>query len=43
VKPLDESVIRDLQAERAWKPSSVNLALAAVDRFNRFLGLGRRT
>lgn len=26
--------------ERGWKPSSVNLALAAVDHFNRFLGLG---
>lgn len=25
---------------RGWKPSSVNLALAAVDHFNRFLGLG---
>ena len=31
---------RHLKAERGWKPSSVNLALAAVDHFNRFLGLG---
>jgi len=31
---------RWLKAERCWKPSSVNLALAAVDHFNRFLGLG---
>jgi len=31
---------RYLKAERGWKPSSVNLALAAVDHFNRFLGLG---
>ena len=31
---------RHLKLERGWKPSSVNLALAAVDHFNRFLGLG---
>ena len=31
------------KVDRGWKPSSVNLALAAVDHFNRFLGLGRRT
>lgn len=31
---------RHLKTERGWKPSSVNLALAAVDHFNRFLGLG---
>jgi site-specific recombinase XerD len=31
---------RYLKVERGWKPSSVNLALAAVDHFNRFLGLG---
>lgn len=31
---------RHLKAERGWKPASVNLALAAVDHFNRFLGLG---
>lgn len=31
---------RMLKVERGWKPSSVNLALAAVDHFNRFLGLG---
>lgn len=31
---------RCLKAERRWKPASVNLALAAVDHFNRFLGLG---
>jgi site-specific recombinase XerD len=31
---------RHLKADRGWKPSSVNLALAAVDHFNRFLGLG---
>jgi integrase len=31
---------RHLKGERGWKPSSVNLALAAVDHFNRFLGLG---
>jgi len=31
---------RCLKVERGWKPSSVNLALAAVDSFNRFLGLG---
>ena len=31
---------RLLKVERRWKPSSVNLALAAVDHFNRFLGLG---
>ena len=29
-----------MKVERGWKPSSVNLALAAVDHFNRFLGLG---
>jgi hypothetical protein len=31
---------RHLKTELGWKPSSVNLALAAVDHFNRFLGLG---
>ena len=31
---------RWLKGERRWKPASVNLALAAVDHFNRFLGLG---
>ena len=31
---------RHLKADQGWKPSSVNLALAAVDHFNRFLGLG---
>ena len=31
---------RHLKLERGWKPASVNLALAAVDHFNRFLGLG---
>jgi len=31
---------RYLKLERGWKPASVNLALAAVDHFNRFLGLG---
>ncbi len=31
---------RFLKVERGWKPSSVNLALAGVDSFNRFLGLG---
>lgn len=31
---------RHLKVERGWKPASVNLALAAVDHFNRFLGLG---
>ena len=31
---------RHLKTDRGWKPSSVNLALAAVDHFNRFLGLG---
>ncbi len=31
---------RNLKVDRGWKPSSVNLALAAVDHFNRFLGLG---
>jgi site-specific recombinase XerD len=31
---------RHLKLERRWAPSSVNLALAAVDHFNRFLGLG---
>jgi site-specific recombinase XerC len=31
---------RHLKIDRGWKPSSVNLALAAVDHFNRFLGLG---
>ncbi len=31
---------RHLKLEQAWKPASVNLALAAVDHFNRFLGLG---
>jgi site-specific recombinase XerD len=31
---------RHLKVECGWKPSSVNLALAAVDHFNRFLGLG---
>ena len=34
---------RHLKVERGWKPASVNLALAAVDHFNRFLGSGRRT
>jgi hypothetical protein len=29
-----------LKVEQGWKPASVNLALAAVDHFNRFLGLG---
>jgi hypothetical protein len=32
---------RHLKVDRGWKPASVNLALAAVDHFNRFLGLGR--
>ncbi|MGA2928271.1 MAG: tyrosine-type recombinase/integrase [Solirubrobacteraceae bacterium] len=31
---------RHLKVKRGWKPASVNLALAAVDHFNRFLGLG---
>lgn len=31
---------RYLKVDRGWKPSSVNLALSAVDHFNRFLGLG---
>jgi site-specific recombinase XerD len=31
---------RHLEVDRGWKPSSVNLALAAVDHFNRFVGLG---
>lgn len=31
---------RYLKLERGWAPSSVNLALAATDHFNRFLGLG---
>jgi integrase/recombinase XerC len=31
---------RHLKLERRWAPSSVNLALAAVDHFNRFVGLG---
>lgn len=31
---------RFLKLERGWRPASVNLALAAVDHFNRFLGLG---
>ena len=31
---------RHLKVERGWKPASVNLALAAADHFNRFLGLG---
>src|SRR5215217_2533234 len=31
---------RHLKLERRWAPSSMNLALAAVDHFNRFLGLG---
>ena len=31
---------RYLKLERGWAPSSVNLALAAIDHFNRFLGLG---
>ncbi len=31
---------RHLKLERGWKPASVNLALAAVDHFNRFLELG---
>lgn len=31
---------RHLKVERCWKPASVNLALATVDHFNRFLGLG---
>jgi site-specific recombinase XerC len=31
---------RHLKVERGWKPASVNLALAAVDHFNRFIGLG---
>ena len=31
---------RHLKLEQAWKPASVNLALAAVDHFSRFLGLG---
>ncbi len=31
---------RYLKLERGWAPSSVNLALAAIDHFNHFLGLG---
>ena len=31
---------RHLKVDRGWKPASVNLALAAADHFNRFLGLG---
>jgi integrase len=31
---------RHLKVDRGWKPASVNLALAAGDHFNRFLGLG---
>ncbi len=31
---------RYLKLKQGWKPASVNLALAAVDHFNRFLGLG---
>ena len=31
---------RHLKIERGWAPSSVNLALAATDHSNRFLGLG---
>jgi integrase/recombinase XerC len=31
---------RYLKVDHGWKPASVNLALAAVDHFNRFLGLG---
>jgi site-specific recombinase XerC len=31
---------RHLKVNRRWKPASVNLALAAVDHFNRFLELG---
>ncbi len=31
---------RHLKVDEGWKPASVNLALAAVDHFNRFLGLG---
>lgn len=31
---------RHLKLERGWAPSSVNLALAGIDHFNRFLGLG---
>jgi len=31
---------RYLKLEEGWKPASVNLALAAVGHFNRFLGLG---
>jgi integrase/recombinase XerC len=31
---------RHLKHERRWAPSSVNLALAAIDHFNRFLGVG---
>ena len=31
---------RHLKVDRGWKPASVNLGLAAVDHFNRFLGLG---
>jgi site-specific recombinase XerD len=31
---------RYLKLEQGWKPASLNLALAAVDHFNRFLGLG---
>ncbi len=31
---------RHLKLDCGWKPASVNLALAAVDHFNRFVGLG---
>ena len=31
---------RHLKVDRGWKPASVNLALAAVDHLNRFVGLG---
>jgi hypothetical protein len=31
---------RDLKVARRWAPASVNLALAALDHFFRFVGLG---
>jgi site-specific recombinase XerD len=45
-EPARDWAVRDykrhLKAVRRWRPSSVNLALAALDSFYGYLGLGRR-
>lgn len=38
--PASRDFKRPSKVERGWKPASVNRAPAAVDRLNRFIGLG---